>query len=224
MAVNSSPKRNLFELFARVAKALANGVRLELVEALGQGERSVEEVAKAVNIPIANASHHLQVLREGGVVLSRREGVQIIYRLADDEVIRIVAGLRRIAERHLAEVERVAREHFASPDGLEPVSRSNLLRLVRGGEAVVIDVRPPEEFAAGHIPGAINIPSGELPRRLAELPPDKEIVAYCRGPYCVLARDAVAALRRSGFRARRLEDGWPEWKAAGEPSGLMAEG
>ncbi len=217
MAARSNPKRDMFDLFARVAKALANGIRLELIEALGQGERSVEEVARAVGIPIANASHHLQVLREGGVVLSRREGVQIIYRLADDEVIRVVAGLRAIGERHVAEVERIARDHFSSRDGLEPVSRTDLLRLVRRGEAVVIDVRPAEEYAAGHIPGAINIPSGELPRRLAELPHDKEIVAYCRGPYCVLAFDAVEALRRSGYHARRLEDGWPEWKAAGEP-------
>lgn len=213
MAAKPNPKRDMFDLFARVAKALASGVRLELIEALGQGERSVEEAARAVGIPIANASHHLQVLREGGVVVSRREGVQIIYRLADDEVIRVVAGIRQIAERHIAEVERVAREHFTSRDGLEPVSRDDLLRLVRRGEAVVIDVRPAAEYDAGHIPGAINIPSGELPRRLAELPKDKEIVAYCRGPYCVLAFDAVETLRRSGYSARRLEDGWPEWKA-----------
>lgn len=214
MAAQPSPKHRMFDLFARVAKALASGIRLELIEALAQGERSVEEVAKAVGIPIANASHHLQVLREGGVVVSRRDGVQIIYRLADDEVIQVVAGLRHVAERHIAEVERVAREHFSSRDGLEPVGRGDLLRLVRRGEAVVIDVRPADEYAAGHIPGAINIPAGELPRRLAELPQDKEIVAYCRGPYCVLAFDAVEALRRSGFQARRLEDGWPEWKAA----------
>ncbi len=214
MAAKSSPKRDVFELFARVAKGLASGIRLELIEALAQGERSVEDVAKAVGIPIANASHHLQVLREGGIVVSRREGVQIIYRLADDEVIRLVAGLRHVAERHIAEVERIAREHFASRDGLEPIGRDELLRLARRGETVVIDVRPAKEYEAGHIPGAINIPAGELPRRLAELPQDKEIVAYCRGPYCVLAFDAVETLRRSGYRARRLEDGWPEWQAA----------
>lgn len=214
MATSISPKREMSDLFARVAKALANGIRLELVEALGQGERSVEELGRAVGIPIANASHHLQVLREGGIVASRRDGVQIIYRLADDEVVRVVRGIRRIAERQIAEVERVAREHFASRDGLQPVRRADLLRLVRRGDAVVIDVRPVEEYAAGHIPGAVNIPSAELPRRLAGLPRDKEIVAYCRGPYCVLAFDAVATLRGAGYRARRLEDGWPEWKAS----------
>ncbi|MCL6556419.1 MAG: metalloregulator ArsR/SmtB family transcription factor [Burkholderiales bacterium] len=210
---NLPPKKRLYEQLARVAKALAQPGRLELLEALGQGERSVEGLAAATGMSVANTSHHLQVLRDGGLVSSRREGLQVIYRLSDPAIPKLLSCLRQVAERQLAEVERIVREYFDSRDGLTPVKREELLRLVKRGDVVVIDVRPPEEFAAGHIPGAVNIPVNELPKRLKSLPKDQEIVAYCRGPYCMFAVDAVAILRRKGYRARRLEEGFPEWKA-----------
>ncbi len=211
------PKKRLYEQLARVAKALAQPGRLELLETLGQGERSVEGLAEATGMSVANTSHHLQNLRDGGLVAARREGAQVIYRLSDPEIPRLLSCLRRIGERHLAEMERIVREHFDSRDGLTPVKREELLKRVKRGEAVVIDVRPEAEYAAGHIPGAINIPPGELPRRLKSLPKDQEIVAYCRGPYCLFALEAVATLRKKGYRARRLEEGFPEWKAARLP-------
>ena len=209
---NPSPKARLFEHFARVAKALASANRLELLEALAQGERGVDGLAKASGMSVANTSHHLQVLRDGGLVQSRREGLQIIYRLADDEVQNLITGLRHVAEKHLAEVERIVRENFENRDQLSPVRRKDLLNLVRSGEAMVIDVRPPSEYEAGHIEGAVSVPLDTLPERLNQLPQDQEIVAYCRGPYCMLAFEAVERLRKLGYRARRLEDGFPEWK------------
>lgn len=215
---SSSPKARLFEQFARVAKSLGSPQRLDLVEALAQGERSVDELARATNMPMANASHHLQVLRDGGLVHSRRNGVQVFYRLSDEErILRIVSDIQHIAEEQLAEVERIVREAFDSRDGLMPVSHRELLKRARAGEVTVIDVRPPEEFEAGHIKGAVNVPASELGKRLAELPKDREIVAYCRGPYCMLAFEAVEALRREGYQARRLEDGYPQWRAAHHP-------
>jgi len=207
------PKKRLYEQLARVAKALAQPGRLELLEALGQGERSVEGLATASGMSVANTSHHLQTLRDGGLVTSRREGLQVIYRLSDPAIPKLMSCLRSVAERQVAEVERIVRENFDSRDGLTPVKRDELLKLVKKGEAMVIDVRPPEEFAAGHIPGAINVPIEALPKRLKTLPKDQEIVAYCRGPYCMFALDAVATLRNKGYRARRLEEGFPEWKA-----------
>jgi len=166
---------------------------------------------------VANTSHHLQALRDGGLASSRREGQQIFYRLSDDAIPAIIASIRGVAERHLAEVERIVRENFDSRDDLQPVRRDELMRLASAGEAMVIDVRPPSEYQAGHVPGAVNIPIDSLPQLLMDLPRTQEIVAYCRGPYCMLAFDAVDQLRKSGFRARRMEDGFPEWKAENLP-------
>lgn len=210
---NPRAKRQLFELHARVGKGLAHAARLELLEALAQGERSVDALAKACGMPLSNASHHLLILKDCGLAVSRKEGLQVFYRLADPEIAGTIAAMRRIAERQLAEVERIVRENFASRDRLQPVRREELLGLVRKGEAIVIDVRPVEEYAAGHIADAVNVPLDSLSRFLGKLPKEQEIVAYCRGPYCMLAFEAVDRLRRKGFRARRLEDGFPEWKA-----------
>jgi rhodanese-related sulfurtransferase/DNA-binding transcriptional ArsR family regulator len=207
-----SPKKQLFENFARVAKALASANRLELLEALAQGERSVDGLAQASGMSVANTSNHLRIMREGGLVQSRREGTQIIYSLTDEKVPLLLAGIRYVAERHLAEVERIVRENFNSRDKLTPVRREELLGLVKSGEAMVIDVRPSSEYDAGHIEGAVNIPLESLTERLSKLPKDQEIVAYCRGPYCMMSFDAVEQLRQHGYRARRLEDGYPEWK------------
>jgi len=219
-ATEPSSKTQLFTHFARVAKALASPVRLELLEALAQGEHSVDELARAIGVPMANASHHLQVLRDGGLVHSRRDGVQVIYSLSDEtEITQVIAGIRRIAEAQLAEVDRIVREAFTSRDTVTPMDPREVIKLARKGEVTVIDVRPRDEFHAGHIKGAINIPLAELGQHLTELPPDREIIAYCRGPYCVLSYDAVEELRRHGFRARRLEAGFPEWKAAHLPVG-----
>ena len=217
MTTGTSPKKQLFTHFAQIAKAMASPNRLELLEALAQGERSVEKLAAATGMPIANTSHHLQVLREGGLVRSRKDGVQVIYSLSDDEVPQMLGCLRRVGERHLAEVELIVREHFASDEGLRPVNHQELTALLKSGEALIIDVRPPGEYEAGHIPGAVNVPIEALPRRLSEFPRRKEVVAYCRGPYCMLAVEAVKRLRKRGYRARRLEDGFPEWKAEGRP-------
>jgi len=207
-----TPKKKLFENFARVAKALASANRLELLEALAQGERSVDGLAQASGMSVANTSNHLRIMREGGLVQSRKEGTQVIYSLSDEKVPLLLAGIRYVAERHLAEVERIVRENFNSRDNLTPVRRDELLGLVKSGEAMVIDVRPPTEYDAGHIEGAVNIPLESLTQRLSKLPKDQEIVAYCRGPYCMMSFDAVDQLRQHGYRARRLEDGFPEWK------------
>lgn len=213
------PKKRLLEHFARVAKAMASANRLELIETLAQGERSVDALAQASGMSMANTSHHLQILRDSGLAVSRKDGLQVFYRLTDDAIPAVLAGIRGIAERHLAEVERIVRENFEGRDNLTPVRRDELLGLVRAGEAMVIDVRPPAEYDAGHIEGAVNIPLESLPERLSQLPHDQEIVAYCRGPYCMLAFEAVEALRVRGYHARRLEDGYPEWKAAQRPVG-----
>ena len=207
-----TPKKKLFENFARVAKALASANRLELLEALAQGERSVDGLAQASGRSVANTSNHLRIMREGGLVQSRKEGTQVIYSLTDEKVPLLLAGIRYVAERHLAEVQRIVRENFSSKDKLTPVRRDELLGMVRSGEAMVIDVRPASEYDAGHIEGAVNIPLESLTERLSKLPQDQEIVAYCRGPYCMMSFDAVEQLRQHGYRARRLEDGYPEWK------------
>jgi len=214
---SESPKQVLFDHFAAVAKAVAHPHRLGLLEQLAQGERSVEVLADRARMSIANASQHLQHMRRAGLVATRRGGKYVLYRLADDAVLELLASLRRIAERNSAEVERVVRGYFQDRDSLEPVSRSELMDRLKAGLVTVLDVRPEDEFALGHLPGAINIPLGELQKKLASLDPEQEIVAYCRGPYCVLSYEAVAVLRARGFRARRLEDGLPEWRVAGLP-------
>jgi rhodanese-related sulfurtransferase/DNA-binding transcriptional ArsR family regulator len=211
------PKQALFAQFAAIAKSLGHAHRLELLEQLAQGERSVEVLANRTGLSIANASQHLQQMRRAGFVAARREGKFIYYTLADDGILDVLTALRRIAERNVAEVERVVRSYFNARDELEPVSRKQLLKRLRAGEVTVLDVRPPDEFALGHLPGALNIPLRELKARLAELDSAQEIVAYCRGEYCVLSFEAVALLRARGFNVRRLEDGLPEWRAAGLP-------
>ena len=214
---SESPKRVLFGQFAAVAKAAAHPYRLELLEQLAQGERSVEVLANRLKLSMANTSQHLQHMRRGGLVAARRDGKFVFYCLADDAVLDLVAALRRVAETQSAEVERVVRSYFANRDALEPVARAELISRLRDGVVTVLDVRPPDEFALGHLPGAINVPLVELERHLSTLDPGQEIVAYCRGPYCVLSYEAVATLRARGFKVRRLEDGYPEWKAAGLP-------
>ncbi len=210
-------KHDLFTQFARVGKALSSGNRLELLEYLAQGERSVDELGKVAGLTLANTSQHLQQLRQAGLVYTRKEGLKVYYRLSGDDVIVLLDALRAVAERHVADVERLVNTYLTVKDSLEPVPRAELLARVRDGLVTVLDVRPPEEYAAGHVPGAINIPLAELERRLDELGKEQEIVAYCRGPHCVLAFDAVARLREKGLKARRLEDGYPEWKAEGLP-------
>ena len=212
-----SPKRILFNQFAAVAKAVAHPHRLELLEQLAQGERNVEVLADRIRLSIANASQHLQHMRRGGLVVARRDGKFVFYRLADNAVLDLIASLRRVAEARSAEVERVVRSYFDDRDAMEPVSRAELVDRLKAGLVTVLDVRPEDEFALGHLPGAINVPLGELERRLRDLDPANEIVAYCRGPYCVLSYEAVAQLRARGFKVRRLEDGYPEWRAAGLP-------
>jgi rhodanese-related sulfurtransferase/DNA-binding transcriptional ArsR family regulator len=213
----SSPKSTLFAQFAAVAKSLAHPHRLEILEQLAQGERSVEVAAARTGLTVANTSQHLQQMRRAGIVAARREGKFILYTLADDAVLDLVSALRRVAERNVAEVEQVIRSYFNDRDRMEPVSREELLEKSRAGVVTVLDVRPADEFALGHLPGAVNIPLRELEARLAQLDRGQEVVAYCRGPYCVLSYEAVAALRARGFKVRRLEDGLPEWRAAGLP-------
>jgi rhodanese-related sulfurtransferase/DNA-binding transcriptional ArsR family regulator len=217
-----SPKLALFAQFAAVAKSLAHPSRLELLEQLAQGERSVEILAKRTGLSVANTSQHLQQMRRTGMVVTRRDGKFIFYTLADDAVLDLVSALRRIAERNVAEVDRVVRSYFDDRDSLEPISRKELLKKSRAGEVTVFDVRPPDEFALGHVRGAVNVPLRELKARLAQFDPLQEIVAYCRSHYCVLSYEAVATLRKRGFKVRRLEEGFPEWRAAGLPVAIGA--
>lgn len=212
-----SPKLALFTQFAAVAKSLGHASRLELLEQLAQGERSVEVLAERTGLSVANTSQHLKQMRRTGIVGSRRDGKFILYSLADEAVLDVVSALRHIAERNVAEVDRVVRRYFDDRDSLEPISRKDLLKKSRAGEVTVLDVRPPDEFAMGHVRGAVNVPLRDLAARLAEFDPSQEIVAYCRSHYCVLSYEAVAALRARGFTVRRLEDGFPEWRAAGLP-------
>lgn len=214
---SSSFKHDLFAQFARVGKALSNSNRLELLEYIAQGERSVDELAKVSGLSMANTSQHLQQLRQAGLVNCRKDGLKVFYRLSGDDVIGLLDALRGVAERHLADVERLVNTYLTVKDDLEPLPRQELLERVRDGLVTVLDVRPAEEYAAGHVPGAVNVPLSELEQYLKALNPEQQIVAYCRGPHCVLAFDAVARLRENGLRARRLEDGYPEWKTAGLP-------
>lgn len=212
-----SPKLALFAQFADIAKTLGHAHRLDLLEHVAQGERSVETLAQRAGLSIANASQHLQQLRRAGLVTARRDGKFIYYRLTDNSVFDLLAALHQIAERNVAEVERILRSYFYNRDSLEPISRKELQHRLRRGSVTVLDVRPEDEFVLGHVPGALSIPLGVLKKRLSELDPSKEIVAYCRGPYCVLSFEAVALLRERGFNVRRLEDGLPEWRASGLP-------
>ncbi len=211
-------KHDLFSQFARVGKALSNANRLELLEFLAQGERSVEELSKVSGLTVANTSQHLQQLRQAGLVVTRKQGHHVYYRLTGDDVILLLDALRKVAEKHVAEVERLVDSYLTVKDDLEPVPAQELLERVRQGLVTVIDVRPPEEYAAGHLPGAVNIPLAELEAHLEKMDPRREVVAYCRGPHCVLAFDAVERLRARGLKARRLEDGYPEWKVMGLPT------
>ena len=210
-----SPKLALFEQFALVAKTLGHPQRLELIEQLGQGPRSVDRLAEKLGLPIANVSQHLQTMRRAGLVAAERQGKFIVYRLADASVLTAIQAIQRVAENNLAEVDRIVRGYFDQRDSLEPITREELSDRLREGVVTLLDVRPADEFALGHVPGALNVPLAELDARLATLDPEKDIVAYCRGAYCVMSFEAVSRLRVQGFRARRLEGGMPEWAAAG---------
>ena len=209
-------KEALFDAFAEVAKAMASGRRAEIVDVLAQGERSVEQLADEIGQSVANTSHHVRAMARAGVLRTRREGTRIVYMLASDRVADVWAALRDIATEHVTGIHELAAAYVGDRAGLEPVTRRELEARLKAGDTVVLDVRPPAEFEAGHIPGARSVPVGEL-RRLRSWSKDIEIVAYCRGPFCVYADEAVRQLRRRGFNARRLEDGFPEWKRAGLP-------
>jgi rhodanese-related sulfurtransferase/DNA-binding MarR family transcriptional regulator len=210
-------KEALFDAFAEVARALASGRRAEIVDVLLQGERSVEEVAAELGQSVANTSHHLRALARAGLVRTRREATRIYYGLASDRVGELWAALRDVAAEHVAGIDRLTGAYLGDREELDASTREQLATRLRRGDVVVLDVRPEPEFRAGHVAGAASVPVGELRRRLRTLPKDADVVAYCRGPYCVYADDAVRELRRRGFRARRLEDGFPEWRRAGLP-------
>jgi rhodanese-related sulfurtransferase len=212
MMATAEAKQALFEAIALMGKAFASPRRLELLDLLAQAPRSVEELAEASGQSVANASQHLQALHGAGMVTRTREGTRVRYEVAGEEALRLWLALRDASAARLAEVQRAAHDYLG--DGVETVGREELLERLASGEAILVDVRPEEEFAAGHIEGARSIPIEELERRLEELPADREIVAYCRGPFCAYAHDAVRRLEESGRRARRLEDGWPEWRLA----------
>jgi len=216
----SSPdpaKQRLYHAIGRVAAALGSAGRLQLLEFVAQGERSVDALAAMTGLSVANTSKHLQALRQAGLVSARKEGVRVYYALAGDDVSLLLAALRGVAEHRAADVEKLLQVWLAHRDELEPVPAREVLRRARDGLVTVLDVRPEEEYAAGHLPGAINVPIEKLEGYLTKLPKRKEIIAYCRGPYCLMSFEAVEKLRRRGFKAKRLEDGYPEWRAAGLP-------
>ena len=210
-------KDGVFRQFSQIAAAFASPKRIEIIDVLAQAERHVEAIAGQTNLTVANTSRHLQVLKAANLVASRKEGLQVFYRLADPMVLEGYRSLQALAEARLAEVGRLVGDYFDSTDGLEPVEKEELLRRARRRDVVVLDVRPVEEFVAGHIAGALSVPLAELERRLADLPRGRRVVAYCRGPYCVLAAEAVRALRQRGVDAVRLREGYPEWRDAGLP-------
>jgi rhodanese-related sulfurtransferase len=219
--VNTQDKRAfknlLYEQFARVGKALSNGHRLELLEVLAQGEHSVELLAQETGMSVANASQHLQVLRSAQLVEVRREGVYLYYRLADEQVFAMWQTMRQVGESRIAEIDRIVQTYLHDRSLLQPISATELIQRLIDGNMILLDVRPTEEYAAGHLPDAISIPVADLEARLSELPQDKEIVAYCRGPYCVFADEAVTLLQANGYKARRLTQGLPDWRALGLP-------
>ena len=215
--LNCHFKDAIYEQFSRIGKAVSSPKRLELLDLLCQGERTVEVLADEAGISVANASQHLQVLRAARLVDSSKEGLYVTYRIADPAVGEFVRSIRVLAENQLAEVEQLSRRFFQGKRGLDPVDRNALIKRARNGEVIVLDVRPEEEYRAGHIPGAISIPVKELKRRLSELPKDQEIVAYCRGPYCVMSDQAVEILHSKGYQATRLDEGVLDWRARGLP-------
>lgn len=217
MSRNAEPKQVLFEQLAVIGRALGSAARLELLDFLAQGERTVEDLAKAAGLSVANTSKHLQQLKVAGLVEARREGKHIRYRLSDDRAIDAVSDLRALAEAHIEKVGDLVAHYLHSRDALEPVPAEELLDRAHQGLVTVIDVRPPEEYSQGHITGALNIPLDRLKEQLQQIPRDREVVAYCRGPWCVLAYEAVARLRKAGISARRLEQGLPEWRRSGLP-------
>ena len=215
--MGDAAKHELFDRLAEVGRALAGGSRLLMLDVLAQGERSVEHLADAAGLSVANASQHLQVLRRAGLVETRRAGTRVVYRLAGEEVLRLWVAVREVAAARVGDVERAARDYLG--DEVEAIGRAELAGRLQAGEVVILDVRPRVEFAAGHIQGAQSVPLEELEARLDEIPDDADVVAYCRGPYCVFAHEAVRRLRAAGRNARRLEGGWPEWRLAGLPVG-----
>lgn len=216
--IDREAKRALFDAFSTVGKAVSSGRRVEILDVLANGPRSVEGVARQVGLSVANASQHLQALRHAGLVSTQRRGTSVIYRLASPEVFTFLSSLRTLAAGRLAEVERLAADYLGGDGDVEEIGRDELARRLRSGkEVVILDVRPREEFDAGHLPGAISMPLDELGRRIRELPKGKEVVTYCRGPYCAYSHVAVRLLRKRGFRAARLQDGLPEWAVAELP-------
>jgi rhodanese-related sulfurtransferase/DNA-binding HxlR family transcriptional regulator len=216
-------KDELFDGFAEVARALSSGRRAEIIDVLAQGERSVEEIATEIDQSVANTSHHLRTLARAGLVTTRREGTRIYYGLASARVAELWSALRDVAGEHVAGLERLAAAYLGDREGIEEVGREELARRLKAGGLIVLDVRPPAEFAAGHIAGSRSVPVAELRRHLRALPKDVEVVAYCRGPYCAYADEAVRELARKGFHARRLTDGFPEWQRAGLPVAVGPE-
>jgi rhodanese-related sulfurtransferase/DNA-binding transcriptional ArsR family regulator len=212
-----NPKREVFAQLARIGTALSSEVRLEFLELLAQAERSVDELSTLTGTAVANTSQHLQKLRQAGLIAGRKQGQFVFYRLASDKVVALLAALAEVGEAHDADVERIVRLYYFSKDDFEPVPARELLGRARKGLVTVLDVRPPEEFAKGHVPGAVNIPIDQLEKRLRELPKRKEVVAYCRGPFCLMSFEAVQLLRKKGLKARRLANGMPEWRVAGLP-------
>ena len=216
-SIDAEHKTRLYEAIGRVALALGSAGRLQILEFVAQGERSVDALARMTGLSTANASKHLQALRQAGLVSARKDGLRVYYSIAGDDVAALMSALREVSEHRVAEVEKLLRTWLAHRDEMEAVPAREVLERARKGLVVVLDVRPPEEFSAGHLPGAVNIPIHELEKRMKELPKRKEVIAYCRGPYCLMSYDAVSLLRRKGLKARRLEAGLPEWRAAGLP-------
>lgn len=210
-------KLRLFEEFARIGTAISSPARLELLDLLAQSERSVDALTSLTGLTVANTSQHLQALKRAGLIVARKQGQFVFYRLAGDDVVRLMMALQAVGEAHVAEVERLVRNYLEARDTLEPVDSVELSLRARKGMVTVLDVRPAEEFAAGHLPGAVNVPVIELAKRLKELSKTKEVVAYCRGPYCLMSFDAVELLRAKGYKARRLDGGMPQWRLAGLP-------
>ena len=216
-STDAEHKARLYEAIGRVALALGSAGRLQILEFVAQGERSVDSLAAMTGLSVANTSKHLQALRQAGLVSARKQGLRVYYSIAGNDVAALLSALREVSENRVAEVERLLRTWLAHRDEMEAVPAKEVLERAKKGLVVVLDVRPSEEFSAGHLPGAINIPIHELEKRLMELPKRKEVIAYCRGPYCLMSYDAVSLLRKKGIKARRLEAGLPEWSAAGLP-------